>query len=85
MATPPTLLTLRQFSERHPAFGLRRLERIRFGAKPVRRRVRGGRQVSVREGNGFAGAFVKVAGRVLVDEGVFFEIIENGRRGGDAS
>jgi len=50
---------------------------------PVRRIVRGGRKVEVKEipPNGFADAFVVVCGRVYLNEGKWFEIIEeqNGR------
>lgn len=60
------LLTIRQFSEKHPAFPQGGLRALRFNAST----------------NGFEPAFLTVGRRVLVDEKRFFEIIDakNGRR-----
>ncbi|MCH7666119.1 MAG: hypothetical protein IH936_09370 [Acidobacteria bacterium] len=62
---PPTLRTLRQFAQRHPAFTEASLRWLRF------------QEAS----NGFQTAFVMVGRRVLIDEGRFFEIVaeQNGR------
>ena len=65
----PTLLTFRQFAEKHPAFSEASLRWTRF------------RELE----NGFASAFVSVGrARVLVWEEEFFGIIarENGRSEG---
>ena len=54
--------TFNQFEDRNPAFPISTLRWIRFrskGQKP----------------NGFAPAFVKVGGRVLIDEEKFFAVI----------
>ena len=74
----PTLFTLPQFAEKHPAFSIQSLRWIRFRAFPVERSFRDGKVEDVPP-NGFAEAFVKVAGRVYVDEQRFFEIAEQGR------
>lgn len=65
MNETPTLLTFRQFSEKHPAFSESSLRWIRFNE----------------EKNGFRSAFVCVQRRVLVDESEFFRVIaeQNGR------
>lgn len=65
MPDQPTLLTFRQFSERHSAFAAGSLRWIRFNEKE----------------NGFRSAFLKVGRRVLIDEAEFFRIIaqQNGR------
>jgi hypothetical protein len=54
------LLTIRQFSEKHPAFPQGGLRAIRFNS----------------EQNGFAPAFVTVGRKVLIDENKFFAIVE---------
>lgn len=54
------LLTIRQFSEKHPAFPQGGLRAIRFNA----------------ETNGFQPAFLKVGRKVLIDEMKFFAIVE---------
>lgn len=90
----PRLLTFEQFAGCHPAFSVRRLQRLRFSSKPVTRKLRGRvtgkgkkrqREEVVRElpANGFDSAFLRVAGRVLVDETEFFAVIarQNGRGG----
>ena len=65
MTLPPTLRTLRQFSEIQPAFGIAGLRWLRFNERI----------------NGFERAFVSVGRRVLIDEAEFFRIIaeQNGR------
>ena len=54
------LLTIRQFAEKHPAFTAPALRNIRFH----------------QESNGFAPAFKTVGRKVLIDESVFFQIID---------
>ena len=54
------LLTIRQFSEKHPAFPQGGLRAIRFNA----------------DANGFKSAFLKVGRKVLIDENKFFAIVE---------
>lgn len=77
--TPPTLLTLSQFAERHPAFPVSTLRWLRWCSRPRCRAGRAGRMHVVDElsPNGFAPAFLKVGGRVLVDEARFFEILRS--------
>ena len=53
------LLTIRQFSERHPAFPQGGLRALRFN----------------QHSNGFAPAFVSVGRKVLIEEARFFEIV----------
>lgn len=67
--TVPNLLTVRQMHEEHPAWTEPALRNLIFNAKP--------RQSSKGEipGNGFASAIVRVGGKVLIDEGRFFECI----------
>ena len=55
----PRLLTIGQFSQRHPAFSQAGLRWIRFNE----------------ETNGFSPAFLNVNSRVLIDEDRFFQII----------
>lgn len=57
-----TLLTFKQFSEKHPAFTMGSLRTLRF----------------YDETNGFKSAFVRVQGRVLIDEERFFECVDKG-------
>ena len=59
MSKTPSLLTIRQFSERHPAFSEASLRWLRFNERS----------------NGFARAFVTVGRRVLVDEMEFFRVV----------
>lgn len=53
------LLTVRQFSEKHPAFPQGGLRALRFN----------------QDTNGFAPAFKTVGRKVLIDEARFFEIV----------
>lgn len=57
-STAPTISTIEQFCQRHPAFTLGGIRHIRFHE----------------EENGFAKAFVQIGRRVYVNEEVFFEI-----------
>ena len=54
------LLTVRQFSEKHPAFSQSSLRILRFHC----------------ESNGFKAAFVTIGRKVLIDESEFFAAIE---------
>ena len=75
----PTLLTFRQFAAKHPAFTESSLRWLRFRTT-VSRVTRKDqdtdtKHVSVLEPNGFAGAFVEVQRRVLIDETAFFRVV----------
>lgn len=69
MATPPSLLTIKQFAQRHPAFTEASLRWLRFKSPA----------------NGFGPAFLKVGKRVLVWEEEFFRIVENQNLPGTSS
>ena len=74
----PRLFTLQQFADRHPAFTASSLRWLRFRSEPVRRTRRGSGGDSVVEElkpNGFARAFVRVGGRLFVDEDSFFKVV----------
>ncbi len=60
MSEIPRLLTMPMFSERHPAWSVPSLRWLRF----------------MQHKNGFASAFKTVGNCLLIDEGRFFEIIE---------
>lgn len=60
------LTTIRQFSEKHPAFPVGGLRALRFNSAS----------------NGFGPAFVKVGRKVLINEARFFEIVESQNAGG---
>lgn len=55
-----SLLTVKQFAEKHPAFSAPAIRNIRFN----------------QDSNGFAPAFKTVGRKVLIDEKAFFAIIE---------
>lgn len=69
----PTLLTVKQFSERHPAFSEHSLRFLIFRSK-----ASGPSGWASLESNGLeeAGAIVRVGRRVLIDEARFFDWIE---------
>jgi len=60
----PRLMSLKQFSLKHPAFSEPSLRWLRFNQAT----------------NGFARAFLTVGRRVLIDEGEFFAAIERENR-----
>lgn len=62
---PPTLLTFRQFADRHAAFSEGSLRWLRFQAR----------------NNGFKTAFKRVGSRVLIDEAEFFAAIDRQNQG----
>jgi hypothetical protein len=90
MAKILRLLTFGLFAERHEAFPESTLRWLKYRSEPVKRtrRGKGGEQVvEDLPPNGFADAFVKVGGRLLIDEKKFFEIVaaQNGRSADAAS
>ena len=72
----PTLLTVRQFSEKHPAFSQGSLRGLIFQARP---RYSSKAQIP---GNGMqeAGVIVHVGKRVLLDETAFFTWLDGQQR-----
>lgn len=64
MSEIPRLLTVRQFSEAHPAFPVSNLRWLRFNESK----------------NGYAAAFVTVGRRLLIDEAEFFRIVREQNR-----
>jgi hypothetical protein len=77
-APPRAIFTVRQFSERHPAFGETALRRLIHYSIP-RRRNTGLCAVDL-PANGFEHALVRVGRRVLIDEAKFFEWLETQQR-----
>ena len=71
-----SLLTVRQFSERHPAFSQGSLRNLIFLGKP-RETSRG-----VLPGNGFDKALVRLGKKILIDEQLFFEWLDAQHRVG---
>lgn len=67
MQETPKLLTVRQFSEHHPAFSQASLRSLIFAAQS-RNSSRG-----VIPGNGMDAAIVRIGRKVLIDEVKFFE------------
>jgi hypothetical protein len=65
--TSPTLLTVRQFSERHPAFSQGALRNLIYHSRP---RAIGHERI---RGNGLDVAIIRVGRRILLDERKFFE------------
>jgi len=65
-----TLLTVRQFAERNPAFSQGALRSLIFLSQP-RRTSKGDVQ-----GNGLSVALVRVGRKVLIDEVLFFEWLD---------
>jgi len=73
--TPRTLLTVKQFSQRHPAFSEGSLRFQIFNAEP-RKTSRG--EIA---GNGLSAALVRLGRKVMIDEAAFFAWLDgqNGR------
>ena len=67
--TTPTLLTVRQFSEKHPAFSESSLRWLIFQANSS---IRSNNNDNF---NGIRKAIVRIGRRVLIDEGIFFKCI----------
>jgi hypothetical protein len=74
--TPParTLLTVRQFAEKHSAFTQLALRSLIFNAVPRYCSVGGRRQLIA--GNGLDRAILRLGRRVLIDEAEFFAWID---------
>lgn len=71
-ATPtPILLTVRQFSEKHPAFTQGSIRQLIFASKP-RKTSRGNLP-----GNGLSVALVRIGRKVLLNEQRFFEWLDS--------
>jgi len=80
-ATPvpvPVLLTVRQFSEKHPAFTQGAIRQLVFASQP-RKTSRG-----PIPGNGLKPAIVRLGRKVLIDEALFFEWLDSQQRGNAA-
>ncbi len=75
MFTPPTLLTVGQFSAKHPAFTEQSLRWLIFQAKP-RQSSRG-----LIEPNGLEEAILRIGRKVLIDEARFFDWVSNQQTG----
>lgn len=72
---PRTLLTVRQFAEKHPAFSQGSLRNLIFLAES--RKTSQGRIA----GNGLDVALVRVGRKVLIDEAKFFSWIDSQQGG----
>ena len=68
--TAPTLLTVRQFSEKHQAFPQGSIRSLIFHASP--RHSSEGRI----HGNGLDAALIRIGRKVLINEARFFEWVE---------
>jgi hypothetical protein len=66
-----SLLTVRQFSERYPAFSQASLRWLIFQSTPRYRTIAGKRHLL--PGNGLNSALVRLGRRVLLDEARFFD------------
>lgn len=67
---PRTLLTVRQFSDKHPAFPQGSLRNLIFLAES-RKSTKG-----AVEGNGLGVALVRIGRKLLIDEARFFEWVD---------
>jgi hypothetical protein len=72
--TQRTLLTVRQFAEKHPAFSQGSLRNLIFNAQP-----RVTRKAAI-PGNGFDVCLVRMGRKILIDEDKFFAWLD-GRNG----
>lgn len=70
----PTLLTVRQFADKHPAFSQGSLRNLIFLAQP-----RHTSQGTI-HGNGLDAALVRVGRKLLIDEAKFFGWIDGQRK-----
>lgn len=71
-----TLSTVRQFSEKHPAFSQGAIRNLIFLAED-RKTSKG-----TIPGNGLSVALVRIGRKVLIDEARFFEWIDQQQKGG---
>ena len=69
-----SLYSIGEFCRRNPGFSEKQLRWIRFRSESYYRTL-GGKEVSL-DPNGYRDAFVKIAGRVYVDEDRFFQIVD---------
>jgi hypothetical protein len=69
-----SLLTVRQFSERHPAFSQASLRWLIFQSSPRYRTIAGKRHLI--PGNGLDCALVRLGRRLLIDEARFFSWLD---------
>lgn len=74
ISTIPTLMSVKQFSEKHPAFTEQSLRGLIFDSESPK----GTRSTS--KTNGFSKSIVRIGRKVLLDEAKFFEwvAIQNG-------
>lgn len=77
----PRLFTLQDFCHRNPGFNLGYLRWLKYRSGPVTR-IRGGVRESLAP-NGFAKAFIRIGGRIFIDERCFFQIVARQNRRGD--
>ena len=75
-ANTRTLSTVRQFSEKHPAFSQGAIRNLIFLADE-RKTSKG-----TIPGNGLSAALVRIGRKVLIDETRFFEWIDQQQKGG---
>ena len=75
-ATTRTLSTVRQFSEKHPAFSQGAIRNLIFLAED-RKTSKG-----TIPGNGLSVALVRIGRKLLIDEARFFEWIDQQQKGG---
>lgn len=68
--TQRTLLTVRQFAEKHPAFTQGSLRNLIFNAQP-----RVTRKATI-PGNGFDACLVRVGRKILIDQEKFFAWVD---------
>jgi hypothetical protein len=71
-----TLLTVRQFSDKHPAFTQGALRNLIFLAES-RKTSKG-----IIQGNGLDSALVRIGRKLLIDEAKFFQWIDEQQEGG---
>jgi hypothetical protein len=77
-ATPiPTLLTVRQFSEKHRAFSQGSLRQLVFASQP-HKTSRG-----LLPGNGIGICLVRIGRKLLIDEAKFFAWLDSQQKVGD--
>lgn len=74
-STSRLLFTVKQLSQKHPAFSLSSLRNLLFKAKP--------RMTSIGaiQGNGLEKAVIRVGRKILIDEIIFFEWLDDQKNG----
>jgi len=76
--TAPTLLSVRQFAEKHPAFSAGSIRQLIFFSHP-RKTSRG-----PIPGNGFAAVTVRLGRKLMINEAKFFEWLDRQQPGNAA-